>query len=113
MLKKLLLLSLFTLAGLAVMAQNTLAKRVNGQVLVKLKPAVESHTFIAKFATQSRAGGGVWVERRLSRSGNIHLMKFDTNSVSGDVLMGELKDNPQVETANFDYTVVSWSLEKL
>ncbi len=107
MLKKLLLLSLFTLAGLAVMAQNTLAKRVNGQVLVKLKPAVESHTFIAKFATQSRAGGGVWVERRLSRSGNIHLMKFDTNSVSGDVLMGELKDNPQVETANFDYYVQS------
>lgn len=107
MLKKLLMLSLFTLAGLAVMAQNTQAKRVNGQVLVKLRPAVESHTFIAKFATQSRAGGGVWVDRRLSRSGNIHLMKFDTNSVSSDVLMGELMDNPQVETANFDYYVQS------
>lgn len=106
-------------------AQPLNLEAVNGQVLVKLRPAVESHTFISKFATQSRAGGGVWVERQLSRRSNVHLMKFDTSTVSRELLILELLDNPQVQEASFDYHVASrtdpndpeyeaqWGLDKI
>ena len=112
-----------TLASLH--AQSNQIRPVNGQVLVKLRPAVASHTFIAKFATQSRAGGGVWVDRQLSRSGNVHLMKYDTNTVSRELLMEELQENPQVEVATTDLYVAprtdpndpeyeaQWGLERI
>lgn len=125
MLKK--LLSVIALSGtlLTLHGQTSSLRPVNGQILVKLKPAVASHTFIAKFATQSRAGGGVWVDRRLSRSGNIHLMKYDTLTVSRPILMQELQRNPQVEIATTDMYVsprtdpddpeyeAQWGLERI
>lgn len=105
MLKKLLFAIVLTGFMVGLHAQSNQLRPVNGQVLVKLKPAVASHTFIAKFATQSRAGGGVWVDKRLSRSGNVHLMKYDTNTVSHALLMQELQQNPQVEIATTDLYV--------
>src|SRR6056297_2159175 len=105
MLKKLLFAMMLTGTLASLHAQSNQIRPVNGQVLVKLRPAVASHTFIAKFATQSRAGGGVWVDRQLSRSGNVHLMKYDTNTVSRELLMEELQENPQVEVATTDLYV--------
>ena len=125
MLKRLLFVIGLTGALTALYSQSNEIRPVRGQVLVKLKPAVASHTFIAKFATQSRAGGGVWVDRRLSRSGNVHLMKYDTNTVSHTLLMQELRQNPQVEIATTDLYVAprtdpddpeyeaQWGLERI
>lgn len=125
MLKKVLLLVTMGLATIGVYAQNGTPEMVNGQLLVKLKPAVETHTFISKFATQSRAGGGVWIHRNLSRQGNVVLLKFDTNSVTADVLLSELESNPQVVSSTADYYIqtrtdpndpeyeAQWGLERI
>lgn len=88
---------------------NAQLERVPGHVLIKLKPLAQPAEFIVSFATQTRAGGGVWIEKALSQRGNIHLLMYDTNSVSDQILMEELINNPNVENISYDFRVFNRS----
>ncbi|MCB9081653.1 MAG: S8 family peptidase [Lewinellaceae bacterium] len=101
--KKLLWVALF-LPPLLGSAQKS-ATIIQGQVLVKLRPAATPQNFMVEFATHSRSGGGVWVEKSLSKRGNIHLLRFDTVSVDPDMLIVELRKDNNVEYAQWDWEV--------
>lgn len=107
MLKRLLMVAL----GILLMSGITQGQenRVQGHVLIKLKPERQPATFIANFATQTRSGGGVWLEKALSRRQNIHLLKYDTSSVEDQILWQELLSNPNIESMTYDYRVESRS----
>ncbi len=96
----LLVLLVFLCAGL--MAQDPAAMN-KSQLLVKLKGAVPPEYFIADFSTHSRAGGGVWIEKKLSLRDNINLIRYDTASISPEELMHELQSFPDVESVTYDY----------
>lgn len=104
MLKKLHILWLCLLA-IAFTAKGQ-ENRVPGHVLIQLKPQAKPAEFIVSFATQTRAGGGVWIEKALSQRQNIHLLKYDTTSVEDQVLINELADNANVVNVSYDYRVV-------
>lgn len=96
----LLLLLLFLCAGVSAQTTEGANKR---QLLVKLKGAVPPEYFIADFSTHSRAGGGVWIEKKLSIRDNISLLRYDTASITPEELMLELEDFPDVESVHYDY----------
>ena len=103
MLKKLHLLSFcLVLVAFAAKAQEN---RVPGHVLIQLKPQAKPAEFIVSFATQTRAGGGVWIEKALSQRQNIHLLKYDTTSVEDQLLISELAGNTNVLNLSYDYRV--------
>lgn len=105
MLKKRHLLGLcLVLVAFAAKAQEN---RVPGHVLIQLKPQAKPAEFIVSFATQTRAGGGVWIEKALSQRQNIHLLKYDTTSVEDQVLISELASNANVLNLSYDYRVES------
>jgi subtilisin family serine protease len=103
MLKKLHLLC-FCLLAIAFTAKAQVS-RVPGHVLIQLKPQAKPAEFIVSFATQTRAGGGVWIEKALSQRQNIHLLKYDTTSVEDLVLISELTNNANVLNLSYDYRV--------
>jgi len=111
MVRKLQLL-LFLLCGFSTLAaQNPLEKnRVKGSVLVKLKREYTPANFIVDFATHTRSGGGVWLEKELSNTGNVHLMQYDTATVNTDILVSELSDDPKVASVSYDYYVSNRNL---
>jgi subtilisin family serine protease len=82
---------------------------IKARVLVKLKESTPPSQFIAEFATHSRAGGGVWLEKALSTRSNVHLMMYDSTTVSAEELMQELNLQADVEGVTFDYYVESRS----
>lgn len=103
MLKKLLLLGFcLVLTAFTAKAQDN---RVPGHVLIQLKPQTKPADFIVSFATQTRAGGGVWIEKALSQRQNIHLLKYDTTSVENQWLISELAGNANVLNLSYDYHV--------
>lgn len=73
--------------------------------MVKLKETTTPSQFMVEFATQSRAGGGVWLEKALSTRSNVHLMMYDSTTVSAEELLKELHLQPDVEEVTFDYYV--------
>ena len=83
--KELLLLPLI-LFCLELAAQGTEAYN-KSRLLVKLKGAVPPEYFIADFSTHSRAGGGVWIGKKLSIEKNISLLLYDTAAISAEELM--------------------------
>jgi hypothetical protein len=99
--KELLLLPLI-LFCLELAAQGTEAYN-KSRLLVKLKGAVPPEYFIADFSTHSRAGGGVWIGKKLSIEKNISLLLYDTAAISAEELMSELKGFPDVESVQYDY----------
>jgi hypothetical protein len=99
--KELLLLPLlFICYGLSAQGPTAYNK---SRLLVKLKAAVQPEYFIADFSTHSRAGGGVWIGKKLSIENNISLLLYDTASITAEELMGELKSFPDVESVQYDY----------
>lgn len=103
MLRKLRFVSFFLV--IFATAANAQLERVPGHVLIKLKPLAQPAEFIVGFATQTRAGGGVWIEKALSKRGNIHLLMYDTSSVSDQILMNELLNNSNIEDISYDFRV--------
>ncbi len=95
----LVLLSLWTAGGL--LAQAPMA--APGRVVLKLKPQAEPQHFMIEFATHSRAGGGVWLSEVLSERNNVHLLEFDTTTLTLDEVLDELMEQPNVLMANIDY----------
>jgi len=75
------------------------------QIIVKLRSALPPQNFIADFSTHSRAGGGVWIEKQLSKTQNISLLRYDTSTIGPDELLKELAAFPDVESAHFDYVL--------
>jgi subtilisin family serine protease len=59
------------------------------------------------FQTYSRDGGGIWLEKKLSKAANINLIGYDTLTVNALKLLEEIKKDPQVEYACFDISVES------
>ena len=103
--KELLLLPLlFICYGLTAQGPTAYNK---SRLLVKLKAAVEPEYFIADFSTHSRAGGGVWIGKKLSVQNNISLLLYDTASITAEELMSELKNFPDVESVQYDYYLES------
>ncbi|AEE52658.1 S8/S53 family peptidase [Haliscomenobacter hydrossis] len=102
--RRTLLLPLLLLLALLTHAQTG---PIKARVLVKLKEATTPAQFIVEFATQSRAGGGVWLEKSLSIRSNVHLMMYDSTSITSDELLEELRLQPDVEEVAFDYYVES------
>lgn len=96
------LLLLLSLLCVSLSAQN-MENANRSQLLVKLKGAVPPEYFITDFSTHSRAGGGVWIEKRLSIKDNINLIRYDTASITPDELMKELEAFPDVESVFYDY----------
>lgn len=96
------LLLLLLLPCLGLWGQDSAAVN-KSRLLVKLKGAVPPEYFIADFSTHSRAGGGVWIEKKLSVQNNINLLRYDTASITPEELMQELKDFPDVEGVYYDY----------
>ena len=78
-----------------------------GQLLVKFKPQVVPENFMVGFQTYARDGGGIWLEKKLSKSANINLIGYDTLTVNALNLLEEIKKDPQVEYACFDISVES------
>jgi len=78
-----------------------------GQLLVKFKPQVVPENFMVGFQTYSRDGGGIWLEKKLSKAANINLIGYDTLTVNAINLLEEIKKDPQVEYACFDISVES------
>ena len=91
MLRRLRIASFFMLAFVTMASSQ--AARVPGHVLIQLKPQAKPAEFIVSFATQTRAGGGVWIEKALSQRQNIHLLKYDTTSVEDQLLLQETMRN--------------------
>ena len=103
--KELLLLPLlFICYGLSAQSPTAYNK---SRLLVKLKAAVEPEYFIADFSTHSRAGGGVWIGKKLSVQNNISLLLYDTASITAEELISELKSFPDVESVQYDYYLES------
>ena len=99
--KELLLLPLFFLCT-GIWAQGPATYNKN-RLLIKLRDSVTPENFIANFSTHSRAGGGVWIAKKLSIEKNINLVLYDTTSISAEELMRELQNFPNVESVQYDY----------
>ena len=103
---KIYLLTLLMLPALTILAQKESTVTL-GQLLVKFKPQVVPENFMVGFQTYSRDGGGIWLEKKLSKAANINLIGYDTLTVNAINLLEEIKKDPQVEYACFDISVES------
>lgn len=103
---KIYLLTLLLLPALTILAQKESTVTL-GQLLVKFKPQVVPENFMVGFQTYSRDGGGIWLEKKLSKVANINLIGYDTLTVNAIKLLEEIKKDPQVEYACFDISVES------
>jgi subtilisin family serine protease len=101
---KIYLLTLLMIPGLATIAQKE-SSVTRGQLLVKFKPQVVPENFMVGFQTFARDGGGIWLEKKLSKAANIHLVGYDTLTVNALHLLEQIKKDPQVEYACFDLSV--------
>ena len=108
---KLMKIKIYLLTLLMFPALNILAQKEStvtlGQLLVKFKPQVVPENFMVGFQTYSRDGGGIWLEKKLSKAANINLIGYDTLTVNAINLLEEIKKDPQVEYACFDISVES------
>jgi hypothetical protein len=103
---KIYLLTLLLLPALTILAQKESTVTL-GQLLVKFKPQVVPENFMVGFQTYARDGGGIWLEKKLSKAANINLIGYDTLTVNAINLLEEIKKDPQVEYACFDISVES------
>jgi len=103
---KIYLLALLMIPALTISAQKESTVTL-GQLLVKFKPQVVPENFMVGFQTYARDGGGIWLEKNLSKSANINLIGYDTLTVNALNLLEEIKKDPQVEYACFDISVQS------
>jgi hypothetical protein len=103
---KIYLLALLMIPALTISAQKESTVTL-GQLLVKFKPQVVPENFMVGFQTYARDGGGIWLEKKLSKSANINLIGYDTLTVNALSLLEEIKKDPQVEYACFDISVES------
>ena len=103
---KIYLLTLLMIPALTILAQKESTVTL-GQLLVKFKPQVVPENFMVGFQTYSRDGGGIWLEKKLSKAANINLIGYDTLTVNALKLLEEIKKDPQVEYACFDISVES------
>ena len=103
---KIYLLALLMIPALTISAQKESTVTL-GQLLVKFKPQVVPENFMVGFQTYARDGGGIWLEKKLSKSANINLIGYDTLTVNALNLLEEIKKDPQVEYACFDISVES------
>ena len=103
---KIYLLALLMIPALTILAQKESTVTL-GQLLVKFKPQVVPENFMVGFQTYSRDGGGIWLEKKLSKAANINLIGYDTLTVNALNLLEEIKKDPQVEYACFDISVES------
>lgn len=103
---KIYLLTLLLLPALTILAQKESTINL-GQLLVKFKPQVVPENFMVGFQTYARDGGGIWLEKKLSKAANINLIGYDTLTVNAINLLEEIKKDPQVEYACFDISVES------
>ena len=103
---KIYLLALLMIPALTISAQKESTVTL-GQLLVKFKPQVVPENFLVGFQTYARDGGGIWLEKKLSKSANINLIGYDTLTVNALNLLEEIKKDPQVEYACFDISVES------
>ena len=103
---KIYLLTLLMFPALTILAQKESTVTL-GQLLVKFKPQVVPENFMVGFQTYARDGGGIWLEKKLSKSANINLIGYDTLTVNALNLLEEIKKDPQVEYACFDISVQS------
>lgn len=101
---KIYLLALLIIPALTVLAQKE-SNVTLGQLLVKFKPQVVPENFMVGFQTYARDGGGIWLEKKLSKTANINLIGYDTLTVNALKLLEEIKKDPQVEYACFDISV--------
>ena len=101
---KIYLLTLLLLPTLTILAQKESTVTL-GQLLVKFKPQVVPENFMVGFQTYARDGGGIWLEKKLSKAANINLIGYDTLTVNAINLLEEIKKDPQVEYACFDISV--------
>lgn len=101
---KIYLLTLLMIPALTMIAQKE-SSVSRGQLLVKFKPQVIPENFMIGFQTYARDGGGIWLEKKLSKSANINLIGYDTITVNAVNLLEEIKKDPQVEYACFDISV--------
>jgi hypothetical protein len=103
---KIYLLALLMIPALTILAQKESTVTL-GQLMVKIKPQVDPENFMVGFQTYSRDGGGIWLEKKLSKAANINLIGYDTLTVNALKLLEEIKKDPQVEYACFDISVES------
>jgi len=103
---KIYLLTLLMIPALTILAQKESTVTL-GQLLVKFKPQVVPENFMVGFQTYARDGGGIWLEKKLSKEANINLIGYDTLTVNAINLLEEIKKDPQVEYACFDISVES------
>jgi subtilisin family serine protease len=103
---KIYLLTLLMIPALTILAQKESTVTL-GQLLVKFKPQVVPENFMVGFQTYARDGGGIWLEKKLSKAANINLIGYDTLTVNAINLLEEIKKDPQVEYACFDISVES------
>jgi len=103
---KIYLLTLLMIPALTISAQKESTVTL-GQLLVKFKPQVVPENFMVGFQTYARDGGGIWLEKKLSKAANINLIGYDTLTVNAINLLEEIKKDPQVEYACFDISVES------
>ena len=103
---KIYLLTLLLFPALTILAQKESTINL-GQLLVKFKPQVVPENFMVGFQTYARDGGGIWLEKKLSKAANINLIGYDTLTVNAINLLEEIKKDPQVEYACFDISVES------
>jgi hypothetical protein len=103
---KIYLLALLMIPALTILAQKESTVTL-GQLLVKFKPQVVPENFMVGFQTYARDGGGIWLEKKLSKAANINLIGYDTLTVNAINLLEEIKKDPQVEYACFDISVES------
>jgi subtilisin family serine protease len=103
---KIYLLTLLMIPALTILAQKE-SVVTRGQLLVKFKPQIVPENFMVGFQTYARDGGGIWLEKKLSKAANINLIGYDTLTVNAINLLEEIKKDPQVEYACFDISVES------
>ncbi len=103
---KIYLLTLLMIPALTILAQKE-SVVTRGQLLVKFKPQIVPENFMVGFQTYARDGGGIWLEKKLSKAANINLIGYDTLTVNALNLLEEIKKDPQVEYACFDISVES------
>lgn len=103
---KIYLLTLLMIPALTIFAQKE-SVVTRGQLLVKFKPQIVPENFMVGFQTYARDGGGIWLEKKLSKAANINLIGYDTLTVNAINLLDEIKKDPQVEYACFDISVES------
>jgi subtilisin family serine protease len=88
---------LFLSLSLSLFAQN----RAEGGIIVQFHANVRSNemtSFMSSFSSEN-----LQYDRVLSESQNIHLLSFDESAVRGETILDNVRANPSVYLAQFDY----------